>query len=151
MMDEWKDGAEKTLNAGRFACRHRPPHDASSGFTLLELMVVISIIIMLAATLVTAGMYAHKLVMIHVTENTINMIRVEEAVAAAAPVKAEAEAEAAPAGERIHEVIRGDTLSGIAKKYYGKAGLYNKIFEANRDILDDPNLIKVGQKLRIPE
>jgi LysM repeat protein len=81
------------------------------------------------------------------TENTINMIKVEEAVKAAAPV----EAEAAPAGDRTHEVKRGDTLSKIAKKYYGKAGLYPKIFEANRDILDDPNLIKVGQKLRIPD
>ncbi|MFC1582605.1 type II secretion system protein [Planctomycetota bacterium] len=47
---------------------------AKHGFTLLELMVVISIIIMLAATLVTAGMYAHKLVMVNVTENTINML-----------------------------------------------------------------------------
>jgi nucleoid-associated protein YgaU len=79
------------------------------------------------------------------TENTINMIKIEEAVQAAAPVEAEA-----PAEERIHEVKRGDTLSKIAKQYYGKAGLYPKIFEANRDILDDPNLIKVGQKLRIP-
>jgi LysM repeat protein len=81
------------------------------------------------------------------TENTINMIKVEEAVKAAAPP---AEAEAA-AEERIHKVKRGDTLGKIAKKYYGKAGLYPKIFEANRDILDDPNLIKVGQKLRIPD
>lgn len=85
------------------------------------------------------------------TENTVNMIKIEEAVAAAAPAKVEAEPEAAPAGETIHEVVRGDTLSAISKKYYGKSSLYNKIFEANRDILDNPNLIKVGQKLRIPE
>jgi nucleoid-associated protein YgaU len=49
-----------------------------------------------------------------------------------------------------HEVKKGDTLSKIAEKYYGDSGLYTKIFEANRDILKDPNLIKVGQKLRIP-
>ena len=46
--------------------------------------------------------------------------------------------------------VGGDTLSGIAKKHYGNAGQYMKIFEANRDILDDPNLIKVGQKLKLP-
>jgi nucleoid-associated protein YgaU len=52
--------------------------------------------------------------------------------------------------EQWHEVVAGDTLSKIAKQYYGDAGLYMKIFEANRNILKDPNLIKVGQKLRIP-
>ena len=51
----------------------------------------------------------------------------------------------------MYEVVSGDTLGGIAKKYYGNAGAYMKIFEANRDILDNPNLIKVGQKLQIPE
>lgn len=49
-----------------------------------------------------------------------------------------------------HEVVKGDTLSRIAQKYYGDAGLYMQIFEANRDILRDPNLIRIGQKLRIP-
>ena len=52
--------------------------------------------------------------------------------------------------EQWHEVVAGDTLSRISKQYYGDAGLYMKIFEANRNILKDPNLIKVGQKLRIP-
>ncbi len=50
-----------------------------------------------------------------------------------------------------HVVQKGDTLSHLAKHYYGKASLYMKIFEANKDVLKDPNLIKVGQKLRIPK
>jgi nucleoid-associated protein YgaU len=49
-----------------------------------------------------------------------------------------------------HVVKKGETLSKIAEEYYGDAALYPKIFEANRDILSNPNLIKVGQKLRIP-
>ncbi len=49
-----------------------------------------------------------------------------------------------------HEVKKSDTLWKIAEKYYGDGSLYTKIFEANRDTLKDPNLIKVGQKLRIP-
>ena len=78
------------------------------------------------------------------SENTLNAIRIAEA---AAP-----EPEPAPEPEEtIYEVVSGDTLGGIAQTFYGKASLYMKIFEANRDILDNPDLIKVGQKLRIPK
>jgi nucleoid-associated protein YgaU len=49
-----------------------------------------------------------------------------------------------------HEVVKGDTLSKIAEKYYGDPALYPQIFEANKDILTDPNKIQIGQKLRIP-
>jgi nucleoid-associated protein YgaU len=52
--------------------------------------------------------------------------------------------------EQWHEVVSGDTLSKLAKQYYGDSSLYMKIFEANRSILKDPNLIRVGQRLRIP-
>jgi nucleoid-associated protein YgaU len=51
---------------------------------------------------------------------------------------------------QYHEVVKGDSLWKIAEKYYGDGSLYNNIFEANKDILKDPNVIKVGQKLRIP-
>lgn len=56
-----------------------------------------------------------------------------------------------PEGAKVHVVEKGDTLSAIAKTYYGKASAYTKIFEANRDVLDDPDKIKPGQKLRIPD
>jgi nucleoid-associated protein YgaU len=82
------------------------------------------------------------------TENTINTIRIK--AVAPAPGGMLPMPEVAPAGETVHVVVSGDTLSGIAKKYYGKAGLYMKIFEANKDILTNPDVIKVGQKLRIP-
>ena len=49
-----------------------------------------------------------------------------------------------------YEVKSGDTLSKIAKEFYGDATLYPQIFEANRDRLKNPDLIRVGQKLRIP-
>lgn len=50
----------------------------------------------------------------------------------------------------FYTVQKGDTLSGIAKKFYGDAGKYTVIFEANRPLLKDPNLIYPGQALRIP-
>lgn len=60
---------------------------------------------------------------------------------------------APPAKEETeyYEVKPGDTLSKIAKKYYGNAMKYPVIFEANREIIKDPNLIYPGQKLRIPK
>ncbi len=57
----------------------------------------------------------------------------------------------ATAGEaQTYTVQKGDTLSHIAKQFYGKAGQWNAIFEANRDQLDDPDRIQPGQVLRIP-
>jgi LysM repeat protein len=90
------------------------------------------------------------------TRNTLNTIRIAEPPPAPEPEPApEPPAAAVEAdGEptvRMHEVVSGDTLGAIAQTYYGKASLYMKIFEANRDVLDDPNLIKVGQMLRIPD
>jgi nucleoid-associated protein YgaU len=55
-----------------------------------------------------------------------------------------------PVPETIYEVVAGDTLSRIAKQFYGDASQYKKIFDANRDQLSDPDKIKVGQKLKIP-
>ena len=49
-----------------------------------------------------------------------------------------------------YTVQKGDTLSHIAKHHYGKAGLWRAIFEANRDQIDDPDLIHPGQVLKIP-
>lgn len=52
--------------------------------------------------------------------------------------------------EQTYSVQPGDTLSKIARQFYGDAGQYMKIFEANKDKLKDPNQIQVGQELNIP-
>jgi nucleoid-associated protein YgaU len=52
---------------------------------------------------------------------------------------------------RLYTVERGDTLSKIAKQFYGDASAYNLIFEANRPMLKDPDEIYPGQTLRIPD
>ena len=58
---------------------------------------------------------------------------------------------ATPADEsRWYTVVKGDTLSKIAKEHYGNANEYNKIFEANRPMLKHPDKIYPGQLLRIP-
>ncbi|MES9970178.1 MAG: peptidoglycan-binding protein LysM [Candidatus Thiodiazotropha sp.] len=49
-----------------------------------------------------------------------------------------------------YTIESGDTLSAIAKRFLGNATDYPKIFEANREVIKDPNLIYPGQKIRIP-
>ena len=82
----------------------------------------------------------------------------EKAVLMAGNVKGISEVRAdgltapAPVQEvQYYEIQSGDSLSAIAKKYYGKASAYPRIFEANREVIKDPNLIFPGQKIRIPK
>jgi len=56
--------------------------------------------------------------------------------------------EVLPGSEEIYEIKSGDSLSKIAAKYPGMT--WQKIFEANKDIIKDPNLIYPGQKIKIP-
>jgi nucleoid-associated protein YgaU len=48
-------------------------------------------------------------------------------------------------------VVKGDSLSKIASGQYGNAQKWRRIYEANRDLIKDPDLIYPGQQLRIPE
>ena len=52
--------------------------------------------------------------------------------------------------QTTYTVKSGDTLSKIAKEYLGDANAYMKIFDANKDQLNDPDKIKPGQVLKIP-
>jgi nucleoid-associated protein YgaU len=61
-----------------------------------------------------------------------------------------APAPASTATSRTYTVKKGDSLSKIAKQLYGDAGEWRKIFEANRDKIQDPDLIEPGQELTIP-
>ena len=56
----------------------------------------------------------------------------------------------AGAGGQTYEVKSGDNLSKISKQFYGDANEYMRIFYANRDKLNDPDKIQVGQRLAIP-
>lgn len=75
-----------------------------------------------------------------------------------ADIQAPAAAAAAAAGgtsstpaARTYTVQAGDSLSKISKQFYGDANKYMKIFEANKDKLADPDKIKPGQELVIPQ
>jgi LysM repeat protein len=51
----------------------------------------------------------------------------------------------------FYTIVSGDSLSKIAKRYYGDAMKYPAIFEANREVIKDPDLIYPGQQIRIPK
>ena len=81
----------------------------------------------------------------------------EKAVLMAGNVKGISEVRAdglsAPVAEvevQYYEIQSGDTLSAISARFYGKASDYPRIFEANREVIKDPDLIYPGQKIRIP-
>ncbi|MEP7044656.1 MAG: LysM peptidoglycan-binding domain-containing protein [Dokdonella sp.] len=68
-------------------------------------------------------------------------------------VKAGAESTAPivePAAPQTYTVAKGDSLSKIAKKVYGNANRWRDIFDANRDQLENPDLIQPGQILKLP-
>ncbi len=82
-----------------------------------------------------------KLVDPSLSDITLNL-SVDPSLAPAAPP---------PPRQKTYTVAAGDSLSKIAKQFYGNANQYNKIFEANRDVLSDPNVVKIGQTLVIPD
>lgn len=53
--------------------------------------------------------------------------------------------------QKFHIVLKGQTLTQISQKYYGSAGNWKKILDANRDIIKDPNKLIPGTKLIIPD
>lgn len=59
-------------------------------------------------------------------------------------------AEIISGGDQTYTVAKGDTLSSIAKNHYGKASAWHQIFDANRDVIDDPDRIFPGQVIKLP-
>jgi len=76
-------------------------------------------------------------------------LRAEEA-AKIAEARAAAVA-AAEAAKKTYVVKPGDSLSKIAKEQLGNASRWPEIFELNKDQIKDPNLIRVGQELKLPD
>jgi nucleoid-associated protein YgaU len=56
----------------------------------------------------------------------------------------------ATGSERTYIVVEGDSLSKIAKREYGDANKWRTIYEANKDLVNNPDLIYPGQELKLP-
>jgi nucleoid-associated protein YgaU len=54
------------------------------------------------------------------------------------------------ASEKTYVVVEGDSLSKIAKREYGDANKWRTIYEANKGLVNDPDLIYPGQELKLP-
>jgi nucleoid-associated protein YgaU len=99
-----------------------------------------------------ADSIAEKEKAILVLGNTKGVSKVNDQIQVAGAAPAAAQPAAAPQPQsQFYEVRSGDTLSAIAKRFYGDANRYSAIFEANRPMLKDPDAIYPGQTLRIPQ
>ena len=94
---------------------------------------------------------------VHLSGNAASAEAMEKAVLMAGNVKGVTEVKIdgmqAPEPEpevQYYTIVSGDSLSKIAKAHYGNAMDYPKIFEANKEVIKDPDLIYPGQKIRIP-
>jgi nucleoid-associated protein YgaU len=83
--------------------------------------------------------------------NTQGIAGVEDKMTVAPPATKPAEAEPPVEEAQYYTVVKGDSLSKIAKQFYGDAMKYPVIFEANKPMLKDPDKIYPGQVLRIPK
>jgi uncharacterized protein YidB (DUF937 family) len=78
------------------------------------------------------------------------VVETDESAGNVTPEAVPSAASASGAQASTYTVVSGDTLSKIAKQYYGNANDWPKIFDANKDKLSNPDKINVGQVLRIP-
>jgi nucleoid-associated protein YgaU len=67
-----------------------------------------------------------------------------------APGAAEPTGTSGSASSKTYVVVNGDSLSKIARREYGDASKWHRIYDANRDIIKDPDLIYPGQELKVP-
>lgn len=84
---------------------------------------------------------------------SVTLTRASDAAPAVGPVSGGAKnppAAPAPAPQRTHRVVSGDTLWGIAQRYYGNGTLWPRIFDANRNQIRDPHWIYPNQVFVIP-
>jgi LysM repeat protein len=88
---------------------------------------------------------------IRALETELALWRSGEIQAAAAPAApAPSAAAAPPPAVRTHVVSAGETLGTISSRYYGSPAQWNRIFDANRDRIQNPNNVRVGTALVIP-
>lgn len=80
----------------------------------------------------------------------VHAVEATDAVSPAGVQPVQPAAAPAAAAARMHTVVKGDTLAGLARKYYGKAGQWQKIADANKETLPDPTKLKLGMVLKIP-
>lgn len=104
----------------------------------------------LGATVEQVDLDGEKLHLKGTVPSTVVANRVWDAIKEADPTYADLHHEIATSGgaEQPYTIQSGDNLSRIAKRFYGNAGKYNEIAQANG--IDDPDKIKVGQDLSLP-
>lgn len=118
----------------------------------MKRIFVYSLVVGLSMMFAGCAMFQKKEAAPEATEDTtvLSQVTPETPTDATAQPAPEYTAPATPAG-RVHVVQPKDTVYSLARKYYGDMHQWRKIWQANQDQIPDPNKIKVGQQLVIPE
>ncbi len=139
LFDFVKEIGRKLFNRDEEAAEKIKKHIEESNPGIEEMQVTFSNGVVSIAGKATSAEAMEKVVLMAGNIQGVSEVKVDKLQAP--PVQAKVE---------YHIIKKGDTLSAIAKQFYGKANDYPKIFEANREVIKDPNLIFPGQKIRIP-
>lgn len=84
-------------------------------------------------------------------DRRVEIIPIEESTLPAEPTMSEPEVQAAPAAPKAKVVIQsGDRLSKLARQYYGNTADWTKIYEANKNVIKNPDILPVGETIVIP-
>ncbi|RPJ74094.1 MAG: peptidoglycan-binding protein LysM [Desulfobacteraceae bacterium] len=139
LFDFVKEIGRKLFNRDEEAAEKIKKHIEESNPGIEEMQVTFSNGVVSIAGKATSAEAMEKAVLMAGNIQGVSEVKVDKLQAP--PVQAKVE---------YYIIKKGDTLSAIAKQFYGKANDYPKIFEANREVIKDPNLIFPGQKIRIP-
>jgi nucleoid-associated protein YgaU len=92
-----------------------------------------------------------KAVLIAGNVRGVSAVNDDSLTVAAQRAGATAAAQPAAAQPRYYTIQSGDSLSKVAKEFYGDANRWNDLFEANREVIKDPDKIYPGQRIRVPQ
>lgn len=137
----WKDKGEKVIEANQSAAEDIRTHILSNNPGVTELRVGYEDGVVKLGGTAESAEAKEKAVLL--AGNVQGVEEVEANNLKAPPPGAEVKVE-------YYEIQSGDTLSKLAKTYYGDPMQYPRIFEANKEVIRDADLIYPGQKIRIP-
>ena len=139
LFDFASDIGKKLFSSGDDAADKIKDHIQEEGLKIADLAVAYSDGIVTLSGNASSAADKEKAVLLAGNVKDVKEVKADDLKSPAQDVKVE-----------FYIIKSGDTLSKLAKNYYGNAQDYPKIFEANREVIKDPDLIYVGQKIRLP-
>jgi nucleoid-associated protein YgaU len=118
----------------------------------MKRIFVLSLVVGLSMMFVGCAMFQKKEAAPAAEDTTVlSQVTPDTPEEAAQPAPEVQQMPVSPSGQRVHVVQPKDTIYSLSRQYYGDMHQWRKIWQANQDQIPDPNKIKIGQRLVIPE